>query len=145
MLPIPNSSFARACYTIAALILSSQEAAATPDQIAHLSIYFLDRAILKTNADHLLLEDGRSLAIERGRLIVPQSRVTTSWNDFYRRSEDPPSSDLRVRLSVRTNKEIIICLAEQCANVIHVCPPRKNNPNGQCLRPQSITNLQEVK
>ena len=145
MPPKPTPSLRATCHALAALLFLSQWALATQEQIAHLSIYYLDRAIQKTNTDYILLVDGRSLAIERGRLIAPQSRVTTNWNDFYSRSESPPLSDVSVKLSMQPDNSLIVCLSERCANVVRVCPSLNIKPMRPCLPPQSITNLQEVK
>lgn len=143
-MPKPTLLFKAACRPLAVLLAVNQWAIAAPELTEYFSLYYQERAIHKAREDYILLTDGRLLSIEAGRLIAPKSRVISNWNDFYRRSENPPISDLKVRLLVQRDRSLLVCLSDRCANVIRVCPPTKPKPTRRCLVPESISNLQKV-
>ena len=132
---------------IAAIILfaSAGVIPVSADQGVYLSLYYLDPATSKTYHDMVLLTDGRTISIERGKIRAPKIYIRTRWNEFNKESAVPPESDIRLRFEAVKNKANV-CLGDSCAIVHKVCPPIQNMDNGaKCLTVPSLPDLNKVK
>ena len=132
---------------VAAIILlaSAGVIAVSAEQGVYLSLYYLDPATSKTYHDMVLLTDGRTISIERGKIRAPKIYIRTRWNEFYKERAVPPESGIRLRFEAVNNKANV-CLNDSCAIVHIVCPPKQNMDNGaKCLTVSSLPDLYKVK
>ena len=132
---------------VAAIILfaSAGVIAFSSDQGVYLSLYYLDPATSKTYHDMVLLTDGRTISIERGKIRAPKIYIRTRWNEFNKESAVPPESGIRLRFEAVKNKANV-CLNDSCAIVHIVCPPIQDMKSGaKCLTVPSLPDLNKVK
>ena len=112
----------------------------------YLSLYYADPATTKTIHDMLLLVDGRSLSIERGKIRPPKTVIRTKWSEFDDATLQPPASDLGLRFKVLDGKTNV-CLHESCAVVAIACPRRQvvTRVGAKCFAEPSLVDLEKVK
>ena len=129
----------------ATLLASSGAISVYAAQDAYLSLYYADPATFKTYHDMVLLTDGRTISIERGKIRTPKIYIRTDWNEFNKASAAPPESGIGLRFEVvkiKTN----VCLNDSCAIVHKICPPIQYLTKGaKCLSVPSVIDLNKVK
>ena len=133
-------------YIVAAILLASSGVIPVyADQDVYLSLYYSDPATSKTYHDMVLLTDGRTISIERGKIRTPKIYVRNGWNEFNKASVAPPESSIGLRFEAVKNKTNI-CLNESCAIVHKICPSIQNMDKGaKCLTSPSLPDLSKVK
>lgn len=133
-------------YTAAIILFASSGVIPVyADQGVYLSLYYSDPATSKTYHDMVLLTDGRTISIERGKIRTLKIYVRTGWNEFNKESAAPPKSGIKLRFEAVKNKANV-CLNDSCAIVHTVCPPIQNMENGaKCLTAPSLTDLNKDK
>ena len=131
---------------IAILLTLSAHIPVHANQNVYLSLYYADPATTKTITDRILLVDGRSLSIERGKLHPPEAFIRTEWNEFYEAMFHPPKSDIRLHFKT-ANGKTSVCLQSSCAIISIACPriQQVKKPGAKCFTVPSLLDLEKVK
>ena len=93
------------------------------------SIYYKDPAVRHTTGDVIFLRDGRTLSVERDKIISPPALTSSRWNQIESLDhEDKSRPYFSLDLDVENR---LVCFAGNCARVFAICP-KKRLGSGKC-------------
>ena len=85
----------------------------------YLSLFFVEQS--KGMNDFVLLTDGRTLLINKGKVRAPEVYVITEWNKFNEASYLPPKSSAILQI-VEIDQKASVCFKDKCQLINAVCP-----------------------
>jgi hypothetical protein len=85
----------------------------------YLSLFFVEQS--KGMNDFVLLTDGRTLSIKKGKVRAPDVYVITEWNKFNEASYLPPKSSVILQI-VEFDQKASVCFKDKCQLINAVCP-----------------------
>lgn len=97
-------------------------------------MYYRSPIPFKINWDWLLLDTGKMLQVERGKISPPTEFVVTSIGPFD--SYVPGKSDIPTFNVVLDRKNLLVCFDNSCARLIAICPSRTSGKKCEPLHPK---------